>query len=501
MTIRIPLDEPILFGNEAAEDEREDVFLAHVLERPELAGFADERYRVQVVRAYKGEGKSALLRLTRLRVEERANVALVLASTGSAIVPSDCGVDSARWVRGWKASIVGRIAAEVGSRIGFAWSDDAMSLVEEAEKTGFRERSFVGAILSRFKPKLALGGAEVTAGVEATPSRATQEALVQRWAAERGSVWLFLDDIDQNFQNTPEQRAKVAGLFIAARELANQIPELRVRAAVRPNVWTTIKLESEALSHVEQYVVDLTWSERQVRDLLAKRVDGYLTLTHQRALVANVPAHERERELIKLVFQDPMEWGRGANRPPHVVLYTLSKHRPRWMIELSKGAARRAVGEGRQRITRENLVADLAAFGNRRVQDTIAEFSAQCPEVGDLIAAFRQEPEQLTTDELYRVINNKIANHLNPKIVGVVGRPSARDIAAFLFQAGFFYGRQDFDDGSYQHVTFSDRPHLFTSRSSPDDGLCWEVHPVFRQALEMRDATGAEIRRRPPSQR
>jgi hypothetical protein len=190
-----------------------------------------------------------------------------------------------------------------------------------------------------------------------------------------------------------------------------------------------------------------------------------------------------------------MQLGGEVRRPPHVVLYTLSKHRPRWMIELSKVAARAAVKEGKPRITRDHLLAELTAFGNRRIQDTIAEFSAQCPEVGELLAAFRQEPEELTTAELFRVITNKILSHLSPRIVGVVGNPSARDVAAFLFQVGFFFGREEFADGGYQHVTYSDRPHLFASRSSPDDGLSWEVHPVFRQALEMRDATGAEVRR------
>jgi len=254
------------------------------------------------------------------------------------------------------------------------------------------------------------------------------------------------------------------------------------------------------LSHVEQYVVDLAWAESEMRDLLAKRIEGYLKLSGKWSVVAkDIPGFERERALIRLVFQDPMEWGR-ATRPPHVLLHTLSKHRPRWMIELSKVAARKAVQEHRPQILRDHLFSELASFGERRIADTIAEFSSQCPEVGELIAAFRQEPEQLTTDQLFRIITNKILNHLNPHISGVVGTAGVRQVAAFLFQVGFFYGREEELDGGYRHISYSDRPHLFVSRTSVDDGLTWEVHPVFRQALEMRDPMGQEIRR-PPRRR
>jgi hypothetical protein len=274
------------------------------------------------------------------------------------------------------------------------------------------------------------------------------------------------------------------------------IPELRIRAAVRPNVWTTLKLEFEALSHLEQYTRDLVWDEDGARRLLAKRIEGFLRLTGKWDQVkGSLPSESgaRERLLISLVFEETIPWGKRT-RPVHVALFTLSKHRPRWMIELCKIAAARAVAQRRTLILHDDVMADLASFGNRRIEDTSAEFGAQCPELGELIAAFRREPEQLTTDQLLSTIQNKILTHLTPRIVGALGKATSLDVAAFLFQIGFFFGRQDFSDGSYEHITYSQRPHLFKARSSLDDGLIWEIHPVFRQALEMRDAAGREIR-------
>ena len=70
-------------------------------------------------------------------------------------------------------------------------------------------------------------------------------------------------------------------------------------------------------------------------------------------------------------------------------------------------------------------------------------------------------------------------------------------VASFLFEIGIFYARRENADGSYEHFAFAQKPSLLRSRTDPDEGMQWEVHPVFRQALELRDAAGREQRRGP----
>src|SRR5882757_5950377 len=139
--IRIDLTDTNLFGNDAAEDEDEDVFLGYVLNRPELDAFLDPSRRICVARAFKGEGKSALLRLVHNRLTQPEDAPLVISVTGKQLSPVQTGDDTDTWVRDWKRAILQLIARELGSRIGTAWSDDAISLVEEAEQAGFRSRS------------------------------------------------------------------------------------------------------------------------------------------------------------------------------------------------------------------------------------------------------------------------------------------------------------------------------------------------------------------------
>lgn len=153
-----------------------------------------------------------------------------------------------------------------------------------------------------------------------------------------------------------------------------------------------------------------------------------------------------------------------------------------------QGAARRDADV----IDRADIFKELTAFGKRRIQDTIAEFRSQCPEVEELLAAFMRGNEEYSTAELLSLIEKKILSHLKPKIFGIIGSAGAMDVAAFLFEIGFFFGRRERDDGHYDHITFSDRPSLLRSRTAINDGLRWEIHPAFRTALEMRDPSGYE---------
>lgn len=109
--IGLPLDDPEqVFGNDAAEDESESVFHSYALYRPEISSFKDPAKPLQAVRAYKGEGKSALLRLVEADLRGAAQPPLIIKTTGQALSPSLDVTDSDQWVREWKRKILHRIA-------------------------------------------------------------------------------------------------------------------------------------------------------------------------------------------------------------------------------------------------------------------------------------------------------------------------------------------------------------------------------------------------------
>jgi hypothetical protein len=121
------------------------------------------------------------------------------------------------------------------------------------------------------------------------------------------------------------------------------------------------------------------------------------------------------------------------------------------------------------------------------VQDTVAEFRSQCPEIEELLTAFVGEPEWFSTADLISALNNRVLQAVHPKIVGVMGKPAAMEVAHFLFQIGFLTARRDISPDSYEHLAYSDNPALLNARTNVDQGFSWEVHPVFRQVLKLKN--------------
>lgn len=62
---------------------------------------------------------------------------------------------------------------------------------------------------------------------------------------------------------------------------------------------------------------------------------------------------------------------------------------------------------------------------------------------------------------------------------------SNRDIAHFLYRVGFILARSDDEDGNYEHYRFEQMPDFLTSRTDDDFGLKWEIHPCYREALDI----------------
>jgi hypothetical protein len=482
--VKIVLSDVNLFGNDAADLEQKELFFSYAVQRPELQSFLDDQRPVQVVRAYKGEGKSALLRLAEKKLTPQNDDELVIAAIGPDHSPYIEGLDSDLWTREWKKSLLKLVANEIGSRLGIAFRDDAISLVEEAEANGFKQRSFVSAIVDRLK------SSQVPIERERLPV-ANYQKLVTRYLNGRPLIWIVIDDIDQNFANTERWRVKLASFFTACRQIVGVIPELRIRTAIRPNVWAIIKREFESLSHLEQYMQDLSWSESQFRSLLAARVTSYLVRTGQwQHIKASLPFEKTDAEqaLISMVFESPMPWGgEDRTKDAHTVLWTMTSHRPRWLVELCKEAGKASDKRGAKKINLDDIKNQFAVFGRKRIEDTEAEFRSQCPQISELIGAFSRQPDLYSTDELLKTIHNRIVQAVNPMLTGSVGKPSDLDVAHFLFQIGFISGRRDYGEHrGYDHVYYREQPSLLKSRTNIDDGLRWEINPIYRDVLNLR---------------
>jgi hypothetical protein len=470
------IDGDELFGSENADLEHESLFDSYSLDRDDFSKLYDTKRKIAILFSYKGSGKSAALRLIRNRHKDSVDSVVALMSAGE-ITPTTQSNDVAAWTSAWKQSILKQLAAEVGTRISSAYDDDATTLVQYAEREGFKRVNFVGYVTKHLSEKYQLTKqADLDSGV----SKKIQRFLNSKQIL----VWLLIDDVDSNFKADPNAKAKIVGFISAIKLLTSQIPELRTRFTIRPNVWELLAKDFDSINQMREFQIPIEWVEKDIMQLLAKRISSYYHRSESN-MAGSLDEDGDHREWIGLVFEDQMRWS-GSTRPPHVVLDTLSRNRPRWLIELAKLSLKSAKTNGHLRITLDDVNERLEEFGRARITDSIAEFGSQCSQLEQLISCFREQEKTYRQDQLISLINNNILTHINPQIVGVPTKPDAKDIIRFLYFIGFLSARKDRENGSYEHIPYADNPTFLATVFDVRNSFTWEIHPVFAVALQMR---------------
>ena len=418
--------------------------------------------------------------------------ALIIKCRGADLVRSKFGLTSAltspnEHIRDWMIRLCALVNRQLALNVKLALTDDDITLVESAELEGYKSRNLVGCLLDRLQSMLERGGP--------TKIKAKDEVEILKRVKDR-KVWILIDDLDATYQSTPEESLALATFFTACRYMMQDMRDLIIRVTMRSDVWATIRRYDEALDKVEQYANELLWHQKDFLSLLALRVKA--SAEALKIPLPSVPVHVQEADaherLLEMVFVQKMDWGSeyraeqmGAYKQAdtYKVIYTLAYERPRWAVQLCKLAQESALRHGADLIGKSHIDEVWGEYGAKRIADLVAEHKHQCREVEELLNGFRGATRLMTRDELFSWINNRISNHMAPRIEGHTAR-SPREIAHFLYRLGFILARSERSDGSYEHYRFEQMPDFFTSRTDDDFGLKWEIHPCYRQALDIK---------------
>ncbi|MCH9675779.1 MAG: hypothetical protein K0U93_30355 [Gammaproteobacteria bacterium] len=462
----IKLDDRKLWGNAAAEFERLDVLASYFVSQNSFSDFFDADEPFLIARAPKGMGKSALIReCEHLRREE--DDAIVIFAKGSDLVAQRPLAQLTRHehIYDWQQRICMLINKHIGSRINLAFSDDQMLLVETAELAGYRSRNLVSALVERLGGKLGDWGKMTKAHAP------DQRALLGRTPKK---VWLLIDDIDAMFISTPEEQLRISSFLAACAELAIGFEGVNIRTTIRADVWPCIRRTDQALDRLEQYMTDIRWSNSLLGEMLAERIKSYC----RRELNEATPLDGKEA--IRRIF--PARFPLGQSKvQPHRFLYVYSAGRPRWATELCRLAGREAEKHRSTVIRHTHIRQVLEEYGRFRWSDLVAEHQHQCPEIAEIINAFSRKQAHYNTDELFAFLDAQVMSNVEINIE-TARAGSAREVARFLFRIGFLLG-VDAGEGKPRYFGFEDRPDLLTSQTNVDDGLSWNIHPVFRGAI------------------
>lgn len=365
----LPLRDEELFGNDAGEDEDPDVLASYFVSRELFEPFFSRERRVSVARSRKGMGKSALLSKLAYDITKHGGDDIVIHTTGSdllGLAKFDSGDHQLFQLR-WKQVLCARINLELGRRLGFAFSDTSLALVEAAEIAGFKGRNLIGSLLSRITAK------EIPIEIK-TPAQGDSVSLLKRATENLGGarVWLLVDDIDSTFIDTAEMAARTASFFSACRSVIKDVQGLNLRASVRTDVWTVLR-NHEDLDKFEQYIIDIQWPSAELQQILAKRIHAYLKRNHPNSVPAKQwPPETHAEELIRIVFANRIRWG-NASVPPFQPVSIYAAGRPRWMTQLCRMSGVEAARVRAQRIGLSEINSVMRDFGRYRLSDIYKE--------------------------------------------------------------------------------------------------------------------------------
>ncbi|MGF6598835.1 hypothetical protein P3T23_003552 [Paraburkholderia sp. GAS448] len=492
--VQVKLGDRTLFGNDAAEDEDAHILNSYFLNQPKFSRFLDHDVRFMIALARKGMGKSALLnhfayQLSEL--QEKPLIVLTRPSSLTGLLPPPDSKNDAILENYWRQVICKAINLELAGTIGFAWSDDSMALVENAELAGFKNKNLIGALTSRLLGKINLFGA-IELSKNSSPIQNNPQVLrrIQDECGKVREVWFLLDDIDANFTNTPEQQAYIASFFNASRNIVRDIRGVSIRATVRTDVWAGLQL-IEFLDKSDQYLCEIKWSIKQQEDLLVRRVSAYVNRTFPNSQVARKWTNENNKsDYLELVFAKRLKWGDSA-APPINVLRSFAAGRPRWMVQLCRLAGDEATINGVTRIGSNEINLVMPSFGRLRLSDLYREHQRQFEDLKKVVELFSNGSSRFDTNELLeKIFKLYIKRRSAASIPDVDGEPfkDSLQIARFLFKCGFIVARNP-KEGSLEapaFVSFELRPDLLSVDTNLDDGMSWEIQIPYRKALNIR---------------
>jgi len=470
------------FGNEAADDIDSEELDKFFIVQPLFNKFLDPKNRILVATGKKGIGKSALLKWTKYNVSKSDRKAIVINARGADLVRQRFHLNTPLqtpndYIRDWMVRICSLVNRTLASYFKIALTDDKITLIECAEIEGYKSRNLVGCLIDRFHKK----------GILSTEKKTIKDELEILKRTTEKKLWIFIDDLDATFQTTREALLELATFFSACRYLTQDLNDIHFRITMRTDVWSVIRRFDESLDKMDQYVNDILWYQSDFRKLLSKRIESQI---NQLNYPINKPkkffsTEEKDEYFINHIFVPKMEWG-DKNIYTYKVLYTLSYERPRWFIQLCKLSQERATRLQSNKINRTHINDIWGEYGKKRIDDLISEHKHQCDQIEELLNSFRGCNRLLTRGELFKWINNRILTHLTPVIEGEQV-PNNRDVARFLFKIGFIVARSDNEDGEhYEHYSFDQMTDFLSSRTDDDFSVKWEIHPCYREALDIK---------------
>jgi hypothetical protein len=460
----------------------------------------------------KGSGKSAVIDFAKRVLDKQGVPALVIKpkdiNTSGLSDGSSVGDLRRLFSSILMLAIVTRLSRNVPN---FATGDDA-TIYHAAIESGTISPDAVGRLSrllpSMSKPLVKLDLTEVFPKLTSVTRKELESAVSRSLKGKR--FYIYIDDTDQVASpDRPGHLNRIWGLVLAARDLCEEMPEVRIVITLRSEVWERLQRDEagqrDQTDHFTNLIVKLSSDEAQIKKILERRLE----------LARD--ACSSSKSIYDTFFESA-----GARAPMSTefrswadLILGRSRERPRDTIQLVHSLADTAIAAKRDSIDESIFHKVMPVFSANRVKLFDQEVEREFKPAADIIDSFAT-----TTFENGRFILSaeEARNHLK-SIMGrfqiilfgkILHQNSENDIISvwrFLYNAHVLNARisdSTMKDG-YRHERPDNDPMLVVkSRWNDMQGMLWEINTAFRDHLVTKRAqheanTGLPIR--PPKRR
>jgi len=492
-TTTIEWDDDDLFGDDDAAYVDIHSLNSFSVMRKDCKKFFNDKSKFITLNAPKGSGKTTMCRMLEYRKNnEGKDHAIWLRDQDISPMPTQ-DIFLSDWINRWSNHISYAILCMLVEKIeGLIIDSDLIDIVDIQRESGEIKRGLLKQFTDNFKLPF------LTSRKLPDKFKLSYQDILSRIDKKlKNKAWIFIDEVDQGFSKNEQLIFKNAGALIACRNLVAKLDNIVIRSTIRPNVLTVLQSEVDSMANIADSIVALDWDARQLRSVVARRIEAYLNKTNNFFNEIFESVDEKENWLLSQILETEnqnMGLGKG-NRPIHITLATLGKNRPRWVLNLLKEAAKIADFNEEKLITPHELFGCLKDYGNERLKNIASEFKSVCGQIQQIVAKLSLSKKSvLYHSELIEFIETNIISEEAIKITGVSNNASAIDIAELLYLIGII-------DASYlpgesnlhgketlkkKHMDFYDQPVLMTALAISGveiEKFIWEIHPAFRYAL------------------
>jgi len=338
---------------------------------------------------------------------------------------------------------------------------------------------------------------EIVKGLEDKIDIEKSKQLVVKKYISSNKVVIYIDDLDRAWEGTTNNIKRIAALLNAVRDLTHEASCLHFRISLRSDVYFLVRTADESTDKIEGNVIWLNWTEHELLVFLAKRVQSYLGNKLSENVLLRKPQFEIVKELYPIMESHFMGEGKWNNKPIHYILLSLTRRRPRDLINLCTQAAREANDNYHSKISTDDWEAIFSRYSQNRLQDTINEHRYELPEIRRLLLGMKPSHDQrklsgshkYTEDQLLKKISGIMQAGVFAFSNGQVA--TEKELLTFMYKINFLVARKDLSEGYIDRKYFEDNNYLSTEHV--EFGYEWEVHPAFRWALypESRNVFGS----------